>query len=205
VQQGLAANPKSYALHVRLGASYLAISRYTEAEMEFRNLVAAGDPLPTSYVGLAQVLLRTGRADQAATELAAAEQKLGGTFLISYFRGLALERAGKSAEAFTAFQDAITRDPNSIEAQVGLAETQLRLGKVKEAIAQLEHSRSADQKNVQIQRLLSTAYRRAGDLENATKFAQSTNAEVPSREKDLIGDFFLPSWQLPPGTSSSKH
>src|SRR6266403_1105564 len=84
-QNGLAANPKSYALHLRLGAAYLAAGRYAESETVFRDLVAAGDPLPLGYVGLAQVLLRTGRAEDAATELADAEKKLGRKFLLSYF------------------------------------------------------------------------------------------------------------------------
>src|SRR5438270_528729 len=54
-QQGLDANPKSYALHLRWGAAYLSVDRYSEAENIFRQLVNAGDPLPMSYVGLAQV------------------------------------------------------------------------------------------------------------------------------------------------------
>jgi hypothetical protein len=43
-----AANPKSYALHLRLGAAYLSSDRYAEAEQTFHELVRAGDPLPTS-------------------------------------------------------------------------------------------------------------------------------------------------------------
>src|SRR5712671_4340804 len=87
VGSGLMANPKSYALHLRLGAAYLAAGRYGGAESVFRDLVSAGDPLPTGYIGLAQVLLRTGHAEEAATVLADAEKKLGRKFLISYFRG----------------------------------------------------------------------------------------------------------------------
>ena len=77
VRDGLAANPKSYALHLRLGAAQLSSGHYAEAESVFRDLVAAGDPLPTGYIGLAQVLLRTGRAEEAASELADAERKSG--------------------------------------------------------------------------------------------------------------------------------
>jgi len=91
-------------LHLRLGAAHLAAGHYAEAESVFRALVAAGDPLPTGYIGLAQVLLRTGRAEEAASELANAGQKLGPNFLISYFLGLAFDRAGKPLEAMMAFQ-----------------------------------------------------------------------------------------------------
>src|SRR5207253_3237860 len=85
---------------------------------------AAGDPLPTSYVGLAQVLLRTGRAEEAVSELAAAGKKLGPNFLISYFQGLALDRAARPAEAISAFQDAIRLNPGSSEAHLGLGKTE---------------------------------------------------------------------------------
>ncbi len=120
VYEGLESNPKSYALHLRLGAAYLSTDRYSEAEAVFRHLVDAGDPLPTSYVGLAQVLLRTGRAQEAVSELAAAGQKLGPNFLISYFQGLALDRAARPGEAVSVFEDAIRLNPNSAEAHFGL-------------------------------------------------------------------------------------
>ncbi|MGB7846800.1 MAG: tetratricopeptide repeat protein [Candidatus Acidiferrum sp.] len=198
VQSGLAANPKSYALHLRLGAAYLAAGRYAEAESVFRDLVAAGDPLPTGYIGLAQVLLRTGRAEEAAAELSAAEKKLGPKFLISYFRGLALDRSGKPAEALAAFQEAVRLHSNSAEAHLNLGKIELALGRVNEAIAELQESLHLDPGNRQAKRLLSQAYRRAGDAENAAKFAEAS-AEAPvAPVGDLIGDFFVPQWQVPP-------
>ena len=102
-QKGLAVAPTSYALHLRLGAVNLSAGHYDEAEKVFRQLVNAGDPLPLSYVGLAQVLLRTGRAEEAAGELLAAQQKIGNSFLLSYFRALALDREGKPGEALAAY------------------------------------------------------------------------------------------------------
>ncbi|HEX4487114.1 MAG TPA: tetratricopeptide repeat protein [Terriglobales bacterium] len=197
VQEGLVANPKSYALHLRLGAACLSISRYLEAEAAFRELVAAGDPLPTSYVGLAQVLLRTGRAEEAASELTSAQKKLGSSFLLSYFRGLALVRVAKPAEALAAFQEALKEDPDSTEAQMGVGETQLKLGKLTEAIVTLRKIADSDSKDKQARRLLSTAYRRAGDIPNATKYAQPETADPTPPAKDLIGDFFMPEWQSP--------
>src|SRR5207245_11409380 len=86
VREALAANPKSYALHLRLGAANLSAGRYAEAESAFRDLVAAGDPLPTSYLRLAQGLVRTGRAEEAGVELAAPGAKLGANLLTAYFR-----------------------------------------------------------------------------------------------------------------------
>ncbi len=196
-QEGLAANPKSYALHLRLGAAQLSAGRYAQAESAFRDLVAAGDPLPTSYIGLAQVLLRTGRADEAASELADAGQKLGSNFLISYFRGLALDRAGKPSEATMAFQDAVRIDSNNAEAHLHLGKTELALGRVNNAMTELQEALRLSPGNVQAQRLLSQAYRRAGDPKSAAKFAEASADAAVGTEGDLLDDFFLPDWQAP--------
>jgi tetratricopeptide (TPR) repeat protein len=203
-QNGFAANPRSYALRLRLGAAYLAAGRYAESESVFRDLVAAGDPLPLGYVGLAQVLLRTGRAADAATELADAEQKLGPKFLLSYFRGLALARAAKPAEALAAFQQAVQLDPKNVEARVNLGKTQLALGHVNEAISELRKSLRQDPENTQAKRLLSQAYRRAGDAQNAARYADSSTEPPAAPTNDLVGDFFVPELQFPPNGMEEK-
>jgi len=197
VQDGLAANPKSYALHLRLGAADLSAGRYEEAETVFRNLVEAGDPLPTSYIGLAQVLLRMGRAEEAASELSAAQRKLGAIFLISYFRGLSLDRAGKRLEAIPAFQEAIRLNPSSAEAHLELGKTKLAVGRVDDAIVELEEALHLSPGNIQARRLLSQAYHRAGDAKRAAKYADTSTEAPPAAEGDLLGDFVLPEWQVP--------
>jgi len=198
VQNGLAANPKSYALHLRLGAAHLSAGHYAEAESVFRDLVTAGDPLPTGYIGLAQVLLRTGRAEEAASELANAGQKLGPNFLISYFRGLAFDRAGKPLEAMLAFQEAVRLNSNNAEVHLSLGKTELALGRVSDAIAELQEALRLSPGNAQAKRLLSQAYRRAGDTKSAAKFAEASANALLGPEGDLLGDFFVPKWREPP-------
>jgi tetratricopeptide (TPR) repeat protein len=204
VQSGLAANPRSYSLHLRLGAAYLAAGRYAEAESVFRDLVDAGDPLPTGYIGLAQVLLRTGHAEEAATVLADAEKKLGPKFLISYFRGLALARAAKPAEALAAFQQAVQLDGNSAEAHLNLGKTQFTLGHVNEAIVELQKALRLDPANTQAKRLLSQAYRRAGDAKNAAQYAEASTEAPVAPVAELIGDFLVPQWQVPANGEREK-
>ena len=203
-QNGLAANPKSYALHLRLGAAYLAAGRYAESESVFHELVTAGDPLPLGYVGLAQVLLRTGRAAEAATELADAEKKLGPAFLLSYFRGLALARSAKPEEALAAFRQAVRLDPKNAEAHANLGKTQLTLGHWNEAIPELREALRLDPGNTQAKRLLSQAYHRAGDTQNAAKYADASAETTTESANDLIGDFFVPEWRFPPGGTGEK-
>lgn len=197
VQEGIVADPKSYALHLRLGAAHLAAGHYKEAEDAFRTLVDAGDPLPTSYVGLAQVLLREGRAEDAASMLSAARQKIGENFLLSYFLGLSLDRSGKRLEAIAAFKDAVRLDAKNAEAHLGMGKTELALGRVNDAIGELEEALRLSPGNLQARRLLSQAYRRAGDPARAAKYAEASDEKQPPPAGDLLGDFLLPQWQTP--------
>ncbi len=204
VKNALAANPASYALHLRLGAAYLAAGNYAEAEAAFRELVLAGDPLPTSYIGLAQVLMRTGRADEAVSELSVAEQKLGPNFLICYFMGLASDRAGKPLEALASFQEAVKLNPSNAEAHLSLGKTELGQGHVNDAISELQEALRLSPDNTQTKRLLSKAYSRAGDPKRAATYAQSSaDAATNLENNNLVGDFFVPQWQMPP--ESARH
>lgn len=198
-QEALQSNPKSYALTLRLGAAYLSLDRYTESESIFRQLVAAGDPLPASYVGLAQVLLRTGRAADAASELADAGKKLGPNFLISYFQGLALNRAGRPAEAISAFHEAIRLSPDNSEAHLGLGQAEFTAAHNTEAIAELQKCLQLSPSNAQAKRLLSQAYRRAGDTKAALRYSRESQEQEndPAPQNNLLGDFILPEWQSP--------
>jgi Flp pilus assembly protein TadD len=197
VQEGLRSNPTSYALRLRLGAAYFSSGKYLEAEQTFRELVNAGDPLPMSYIGLAQVLLHTGRATDAATELAAAEQRLGPQFLVIYFRGLALGRAGQRADALAAFKKAVLMNPESADAHLGCGKTALALGDLAEAVKELRRVLELDPQNVPARRLLGQAYARLGDRENAVKYTASVPDTEPEPRTNLVGDFILPDWQQP--------
>lgn len=194
----LAAIPESYALHLRLGAADLAAGRYADAEAVFRGLVTAGDPLPTSYVGLAQVLLRTDRASAAVNELAAARERLGPNFLISYFQGLSLNRLNRRQEAATAFEEAIRLNPKSAEAHLGLGKTDLALGQVTDAIGQLEEAVHLSPDDLPTRRLLTQARFRLTSTKNAPASTQLHAEAVADSQAGGLGDFFVPEWQFPP-------
>ncbi len=204
--EAITAVPQSYALQLRLGAAELAAGRYGEAEAVFRELITAGDPLPTSYVGLAQVLLRTDRADQASTELAAAHQRLGPTFLISYFQGLSLNRVNRRIEAAAAFREAIRLNPQSAEAHFGLGKTDLALGHIPEATADLEEAHRLSPRDLPTRRLLTQARSRIAGPMSKTHNAPAETLTETTTDPEVTppGDFLLPDWQLPPTSSPQK-
>ena len=121
----------------------------------------------------------------------------GENFLLSYFLGLSLDRAGKRLEAIAAYKESVRLDPKNAEAHLGLGKTELALGRVNDAIAELEETLRLSPNNLQARRLLSQAYRRAGDAANAAKYAEGSDETSLAPEGDLLGDFLLPQWITP--------
>jgi len=198
VKQGLASNPGSYALRLRLGAVHLHSGRYREAEEVFRDLIAYGQPLATTYVGLAQVLLRTGRAAEAVDELREARQRLGQSMLLAYFLGIALDRAGQPEEAEEAFREAVSLAPLSAETHLALGKSELRLRQIEAALAELQETLRLDPDNPQAKRLLAQAFTLQHDPVQAARYAREARSEpIPHTEVLQEDDFVLPPWQYP--------
>jgi tetratricopeptide (TPR) repeat protein len=121
-----------------------------------------------------------------ASELASASQKLGPNFLISYFRGLALDRAGKPLEAMVAFQEAAQLNSRNAEVHLAMGKTELGLGRVSDAITELQEALRLNPADQQAKRLLSKAYNRAGDAKSAEAFAEASTTDAVKLEGDLL-------------------
>jgi tetratricopeptide (TPR) repeat protein len=198
-QEGLQFNPRSYALRLRMGSAYLNAGRYTPAERVFRDLVARNDPFPTSAIGLAQVLLRTGRAQQAVDVMTQTQERLGDNFLVAYFRGIALERAGKPQQAITAFQDALRFNPSNADAHRWLGDVELQSQHAGAAIDELKQCVKLDPSDAEARVLLGRAYRMARDSGAAATIGRDvTPSPLPAAGQDESQAFAYPDWQLPP-------
>ena len=119
-------------------------------------------------------------------------------FLVSYFLGLAFDRSGKPEEAIAVFQDALKLDPSNAETHLILGKTEMNSGRLDAAITELQEALRLSPNNEQARRLLSQAYARAGDKEHALAFAAPSVNAPENVEADLLGDFFVPQWQMPP-------
>ena len=80
---------------------------------------------------------------------------------------------------------------------MNLGKMELAQGQVNEGIAELEQALRLNPGDRQVTRLLSQAYRRAGDATNAAKFAEAFTEPPISAAADLVGDFIVPQWQAP--------
>jgi tetratricopeptide (TPR) repeat protein len=110
---------------------------------------------------------------------------------------LALDRAARPGEAVSVLNDAIRLNPNSSEAHLALGKSELAIGRVSDATAELQETLRLNPGNLQARRLLSQAYRRAGDAQAASRYAEQSTEAPPSAERELLGDFLLPEWETP--------
>ena len=112
--------------------------------------------------------------------------------------GLALDRAGKPSESVAAFREAVQLNCKSAEAHLNLGKMELAVSHLNEAIAELQFTLRLNPGDRQAKRLLSQAYRRAGDTKNAEKLAEASREDPVANEDSLVGDFIVPQWQTPP-------
>lgn len=198
-QQAVNHLPRSYALRLRLGAAYMKSMRYKEAEDVFRDLIAQGDPEPTSAIGLAQVLVREGRSEEAAQVLDEAQKRLGSSFLLAYFHGIMLSRTGRPEEALQQLREAVRLNPQSADAHQWLGKAELRAMQIDRAIADLSQALRLDPNNQPARRLLAQAYAIRKQPDQAEKYLREIKpGEVPKTLGDESADFLFPAWESPP-------
>jgi tetratricopeptide (TPR) repeat protein len=199
VQQAVDHVARSYALRLRLGAAYTKAARYKEAEEVFRDLIAKGDPEPTSAIGLAQVLMLEGRPEDAAEVLAEAQERLGPSFLLAYFRGIMLGRTARSEEAVQQLREAVRLNPQSADARQWLGKAELRRMQIDQAIVDLNEALRLDPHSQPARRLLAQAYAIRKQPDQAAKYLREIKpGEVPKTAGEESADFLFPAWESPP-------
>ena len=108
--------PNSPFLHLLLGDAHLAQNQDSEAEREYREALKQNSTLPVVHSKLGY--LEFTRAHYAeASDLFRKDIALNPGFAESHlYLGLCLRRLGRNNEAISAFEQAIARDPNSLNA-----------------------------------------------------------------------------------------
>ena len=136
-QRGIALNDSYPAGHIPLGFVYLWQKQYEQALTEMERIIALDPNLADGYAGLAEVLSRVGRPEEA---MGMVEQALRrkpfatDNHLISI--GIAYDLAGQTEEAIASLRQYLSRYPNILGAHLTLAAVYSELGKDAEARAE---------------------------------------------------------------------
>jgi adenylate cyclase len=136
-QRALALNDSYHVNHLVLGYIYLYQQQYEQALAEMERSVALAPAEAWSYAGLAEVLSRVGRSEDAL-EAAAQALRLKPFIADVHLAGVgtAYAVAGRYAEAVAPLQRFLSRYPNRLDIHLTLAAVCSELGREAEARAE---------------------------------------------------------------------
>jgi uncharacterized protein (TIGR02466 family) len=161
-----------------------ACGRKEEAEAMYRRALAR-EPLDLmAHRGLNQLLWRLGRPDFLESYDTVAQLHSGNaTLFVEKGRQLLLH--GMDNEAMQAFERAIQIAPHDERAREGRASALTRLGRHRDAIAELESIAARWPKSPEVRLGLSECFLRAGETQRAIVAAQDALARAPNNQLAL--------------------
>src|SRR5205807_2708950 len=162
-----------------MGIAYAHLGQGDRAVRAFRQAAVLDPAQEEHWLNLTRELMELQNYSDAISTVREALAANPKSYALHLRLGAANLSAGRYADALPAFQEAVRLNANSTEAHFGLGKTQLALGRVGEATVELEKALRLSPGNVQARRLLSQAYRRAGDMKNAAKYAEERTEAPP--------------------------
>ena len=137
-QVALKEAPDFYPAHNDLGTAYLAQSKFTEAEREFRTVLNLNHSDTEAYFNLANVFLLTTRYDDAREMVAEGLRRQPKSGLGQFLLGSICARQGQLLDAETALHQAIRLDSGLARAHLELVNVYLRQKRKQDAIRELK-------------------------------------------------------------------
>jgi tetratricopeptide (TPR) repeat protein len=113
-------------------------ARYGEAERFYARALAEAPGHPAAQFGLATLLARDGRHDDAIPRYREALRSWPSHVEARYNLGLSLARTGQLAAAADQYREALALRPDDLEARLALARTLVSLGRPALAVAEYE-------------------------------------------------------------------
>jgi tetratricopeptide (TPR) repeat protein len=126
-------DPRDAAARNGLGAALAQLTRYAEAEDQFRRAIGIRTGFPEAHYNLAGVLQSTGRAHESEMPLRRA-LKLKPSYVDARVSlGMSLVLLGRLPEARECYEKALRVQPRHVQALVGVGQIETREGRFAEA------------------------------------------------------------------------
>jgi Flp pilus assembly protein TadD/uncharacterized protein (AIM24 family) len=129
-------------------------------------------------------LLRADRVEEARAELEQALALKAGDGKILNLLGLCYFRLGQYGDAMTIYVDLVGRTPNDPSLRLNLGLVHLKIGKVEDAISELEKARELDPSQQRTIGYLGLAYARKGEYAKAKEAFLKAGQEELAREME---------------------
>jgi tetratricopeptide (TPR) repeat protein len=169
------------SVDVRLELAYVALKRrnYAEAEGAFNKILAANPAEWRAMSGLVDTDLAQNHPEKAFGRLEAELARSHGSRTIRYLMATTALRAGKYNIAIENFRDLANQTPNSIDAQVQLANVYQLKGDVHNAIATLQKAAELQPKDPRPVALLPFLLEKENRAQEAKQLVRRALAQRP--------------------------
>ena len=165
-ERALVLSPGLVQARVNLITLYGRSQRWTDAEKQYREVMASDRNVGEAHANYAQVLIAQRRAADAIPVFRDAIASSPGDGVARNGLGLALEMTGDAAGALAAYQQAVTDAPTLRVARFNYGRALVAAGRLKEAIAEFgKLQKPEDEETARYLFALSAARVRAGDIE----------------------------------------
>jgi hypothetical protein len=125
--------------HRNLGKAYYEQGKYTEADQEFRKVIASGRALASDHLNLGLTLLQSNKLDEALGELTTAKQMAPSLVAIDYNLAVLYKRELRYPDAETALRRVVAADPSDPAGWFNLGAVYFAERKFAEALDAHEH------------------------------------------------------------------
>ncbi|MGE0132624.1 MAG: tetratricopeptide repeat protein [Blastocatellales bacterium] len=169
----------SSRVQITLGQIATAENSLVEAERAFRSALELNPQVARARIGLAEILLKAGKADEAAVEAKTAIAEGDNNDTTYSLLGVAQMQSGKFDDALLSFGEALKRDPKNVFALRHRAEVLVAKNRLGEASAALR-SALAIEPNVQTKLKLAGVYIQARQFSEAIPVYQEVLNADPS-------------------------
>ena len=178
--------PEDPTVHTHLGLAFATANDARSAEGCYRKAIALANDLADAHLNLANLLVESGRIDEAAIEYEAALSIAPESGAVHYGMAMLELGRGRPGTAITAFEKALTYAPELLPARVNLATLLYRRGNHEDAVSQLEEAVSFAPDSFDARLNLCAMLQQTNRTSDAVEIARGTLALAPVSPELLL-------------------
>jgi len=178
--------PEDATIHTHLGLAFATARDARSAEECYRKAIALANDFADAHLNLANLLVESGRIDEAAIEYEAAVSIAPESGAVHYGMAMLELGRGRPGAAITAFEKALTYAPELLPARVNLATLLYRRGNHEDAVSQLEEAVSFAPDSFDARLNLCAMLQQTNRTSDAVEIARGTLALAPVSPELLL-------------------
>lgn len=178
--------PEDASIATHLGLAFASARDIGSAESCYRKALELSPNYADAHLNLANLLLESGRTDEAAEEYETAIRLAPNNGAVHYGRAMLEIRRGETDSAISALEQALTHAPALLPARVNLATLFLQTGRHEDAVSHLREAVSYAPESFDARLNLCAALQQINHTAEAVEVARGALALAPESPELLL-------------------